>query len=363
MLPVIAAIAMLYYFQDKLRKPEEIGLGEGNVAYFPVAGTYPIHISDASDIDTLKKGWLARGSKKLYLWLGNSQLHGINKYMPGNTNTVGFLFNNLQNTDADVAGVSYPNANLQEFLVSVLYYSKVLPLQGIIMPVFYDDMREDGIRDLININPVVKAIQQDSAYFAGIPGIKKLNPGYDGIPSKSDESFNAVKETAQDVSERYLEKKMEDVWGIWKSRPEYRGNLFNALYLFRNSALGIKPTSTRKMIPGRFTDNYNAFKEIVRFCSDKKLPLLIYIPPLRNDVTPPYDIKAYNDFKKNIEQDCISTHTVFINLERLIPNKYWGMKVSSSSYNDELEFDFMHFQDKGHKLLADTIFKSFINGQ
>ncbi len=359
LLPILLGIGLLYYYQRHIRSAADIGLGEGTYGYFPVVDKFPIHITDAQFADSVVKGWKERGAKPLYLWQGNSQLHGVNQYKPGQVNCVEFLFNALKNNNEEVIGASYPNGNMQEFLLSLIYFSHKLPLKAVVQPVFYDDMREDGIRNEINIPDVVAAVKPDSPYFLNIPNIAalKINDSLSGDVKGDD--FNAIHATAQERSERYLDNRLEHLWGIWQSRPDIRGNLFNDVYKLRNMVLGIKANTIRKMIPGRFTDNYNSFLDMLAFCNDHHIPLVIYIPPLRDDVSPPYDIKEYEKFKEQVKADCEKVHLTFINLEHLVPAKYWGVK-EGTSFGASTEVDFMHFQQAGHQLIADTIYHTLL---
>jgi hypothetical protein len=357
LIPVFIGILMLYYYQGRIRKASEIGLGEGTSSYTPYIGNYPIHIMDPSLTDSMKKGWLSRGSKDVYLWLGNSQLHGVNQHKEGQVNCVAFLFDHLKLVNKEILGVSYPNANLQEFLVSVLYFAQEFPLQRIILPVFYDDMREDGIRDEININSVVTKIGNQNEYYDNINNIKQLKIRATGIADQKNDNFKGIQQTAQEKSERYLDAQLEKNWKIWESRPDIRGNIFVDIYKLRNSLLGIKANTVRKMIPGRFADNYNSLLNIIKFCKDKSIQLIVYIPPLRNDVLPPYNLNEYNDFIQKVKKDCVAPNVTFLNLGNLVPDKFWGVK-QGTSFGKETEIDFMHFQETGHKLIADTIFKT-----
>ncbi|RYE56806.1 MAG: hypothetical protein EOP48_07200 [Sphingobacteriales bacterium] len=40
-----------------------------------------------------------------------------------------------------------PNASLQEFAVMYAYWKNRFPIREIVIPIFMDDVREDGIRD------------------------------------------------------------------------------------------------------------------------------------------------------------------------------------------------------------------------
>jgi hypothetical protein len=110
-IPVALAILLLYYYKEGKRQAAEIGLGVGTIAYAPVAGNYPIHIMNLQQTDALANGYRQRGQKDVFLWLGNSQLHGVNQYKSGKSNCIEFIFNKIKEYGKEVLGVSYPNAN------------------------------------------------------------------------------------------------------------------------------------------------------------------------------------------------------------------------------------------------------------
>ncbi len=244
---------------------------------------------------------------------------------------------------------------MQELLVTTIFLSEMLSPGVLVIPVFYDDMRESGIRNEIKTTKLVAAVKKNSKYYKDIKDIELLQE-YNLDKSSPGNDFKAIDETTQDVTERFLEGKLSERSALWKSRPDLRANILNDLYIFRNMVLGIKPNSIRKMLPAKFADNYNAFLNILRYSSDHKIKLLVYIPPIRNDVTIPYDKNAYQDFKENVERDCNASGAKYINIENLVDNRFWGMKKSTNSFNGKIEVDFMHFQEAGHKLVADTIY-------
>ncbi len=358
-LPIIIAVALLYSYKKGIRDAEDIGLGKGTATFTPYVEKRPIHITNPSLAASMKEGWIERGKKEVYLWIGNSQLHGVNQYRTGQVNCISFLSEQLKTFKEEVLGISYPNGNMQEFLTSVLYFSKLIPPKGIILPICFDDMREDGIRDALKLKPVIDSVQNEPAYYSTLENIRSLKlPVIDSNSGANGNDFSGIKETLQDISERYLDRKMEAIWSIWKSRPDIRGNLFNDLYNFRNTMFGIDATTTRKMIPGRYKDNFTAFTSIIKYCTTNKISLLIYIPPIRNDVPIPYEHAAYNSFKKDVEEQCLKSGVSFVNLENLVPGQYWGQAAAAKAGDEKKVIDFMHFQQSGHQLLADSIFKT-----
>ena len=356
-MPICLGLGLLYFYQPVKLKAEEIGIGKENVVYTPNLQNYPLHITYFGFTDSLLTGWKKRGEKNLTLWLGNSQLHSINQYLRGQQNCIRFLYDSLEKNNKTVLGISYPNANLQEFLLTLIYINnKCVKLKQIVLPVFFDDMREDKIRDDIGNANAVNFIKQskDSSYFANILSITHLFNKQSKNKTIGNE-MKALDETAQEKTEKYLDSFVRSNWKVWRNRPNTRAALFNDMYELRNYLMGIKGNTKRKMIPGVYKENYEALLDIFKYCQAKNIELIVYIPPIRNDVEPPYDMKAYAGFKKEVEKDVLASHAIFMNLENLVAAKYWGTKGSTSGTGSEI--DFMHFQEPGHRLIADTIFQ------
>jgi hypothetical protein len=240
-----------------------------------------------------------------------------------------------------------------------------LPVKSLFMPVFYDDMREEGIRNEINIDPVMKFIRGKKElhpYIENIPGITSLKATKAEDTSAVENDMKALDNTAQEYCERKLEKYLERSWMIWGARADLRARVFIDLYRIRNYLLGIRATTIRKMIPDRYQHNYHAFLNILQYCKDKGISLYIYIPPLRNDIAPPYVPADYVNFKSAVETDCKKSGVYFVNLEQIIPPLYWGKK-QGTSFGELEELDFMHFQENGHRIIADTFFRTLINAE
>ena len=196
LLPIILGILLLYQYQKNIRDASELGLGAETTSFYPKLKEYPIHLSSPSMTDEFIQGWNSRGNKPIALWLGNSQLHGVNQLKEGEANCISYLFEKLQQEDKEVVGVSYPNANLQEFLASVLYYSSKIPLKTIILPIFFDDMREDGIRSDLQENDLVNTVHRYPLYIQNIESIRELKIK-DTVSEKIDGSdYEGIKETA-----------------------------------------------------------------------------------------------------------------------------------------------------------------------
>jgi sugar phosphate isomerase/epimerase len=119
------------------------------------------------------------------------------------------------------------------------------------------------------------------------------------------------------------------------------------LYNLRNWVFGITPQTIRPMIPVRFDKNMAALTAIMELAQRHGVKLLVYVPPLRNDVAPPYDVLAYRSWQNSLGDICAAGAARFAVYGDLVPAQHWGHHGG--------EIDFMHFQDEGHRRLADAI--------
>jgi len=363
LLPVILGCFLLVLYKDRIRASAEIGLGKRTIAFKPKRGDFPIHIMNPAYVDTLVQGWKMRGSRHTILWLGNSQLHGINLYQKGQQNAVGMLWDSLQSLNREVVGVSYPNANLQELLATLLLVSKKLAVKDVLIPLFYDDLREDGLRTILQTDELKEICRTQKAFVSGLTSFEALTAEKTELTPKEQVSpdFEGIKETTQEKTERFLNTKASAWFNTWEKRADMRGNFFNTLYNVRNRMLGIDATTIRKMIPGRYRANLLAFHHILDFCNNKQIRLTVYIPPLRNDAPIPYESDLYKEFKMELRKECLKTGAHFLDLEKVVPNQYWDRLINAQEGSVNEQLDYMHFQQEGHRLVADTIFHHFVS--
>lgn len=358
LLPILLGICItgtvLWAYKDQREKFADAALGENTTSYYPEVGGYPIHNTGVNiqRDSAMEAGWTARGKKPVFLMLGNSQTHAINRKQTNDINYPEMLHRADAVPGFDILTNSVPNASLQELYLLYTYCSSFLPVKAVAVPVFLDDMRETGIRDYF-FNPlkasptllkkdtgdISRKIEREVAVFSQV---KETNG-----------EMAALDNTTQEKVEQYLNNTLQEKWPMWGQREQIRGSLFNNLYVFRNTVFGITAQTKRKMVPGNYRDNIKALKALMRVAESNGTRLLIYIPPLRNDVAPPYDAQEYINFKNEIKDIVTASNHTFLNLENLVPGKEWGMKQSTNT-TGEPEYDFMHFTSKGHQLLADT---------
>ncbi len=343
----------LFFGKTEKTKFEEFALGVETSTFLYSYKNYPIHITVLDSLDKFIKGWKSRGEKDIILWLGNSQLHGINQFKPGDNTSPGYFYKNLENKNYDLLAFSLPNANLQEHYLLFEYIRSILPVKELIIGVCFDDLRESGIR-----HDLVRITKED--FMAEV-----LNNSQTGISillnnsnqNSENDDLAALDETVQEYTETRLNNWLNKNFYLWDARTEIRGQIFTQLFLLRNIVFNVKPTSIRKMIKSRYNDNTLALEEIYSTAKESGIKIFTYILPIRNDVEAPYDLDEYQNFKSFLDSLNNSTNNILFNFENIVPAEYWGTK-DATTLGGEKEIDFMHFQAAGHKILADSLWSN-----
>jgi hypothetical protein len=286
-------------------------------------------------------------ARQTLLWLGNSQLHFINQFQPGDRLAPYWLRRSLSCADSVVPlGFSLPNANIQEHYIIARYVAERLPIRTVLVSLVFDDLREDGLRgdfrDLLTDEfratlktPSVAAeiVARADTLHAVEPG-EAENVGLDGF--------------AQKRLEDGLNARLSAVWPLWADRANLRARLLTDLYWIRNTALGIKATTVRKLIPDRLDRNMRALEEMLGYLRQRGIRVVAYIAPIRQDQPLPYDAREYARWKTEVTALAQRYGADLVNLEALVPADLWG------EYN-EGQVDFMHFRGPGHRLLAEAL--------
>ena len=236
------------------------------------------------------------------------------------------------------------------------YLRQRMPLKVLILPLVFDDMREEGLRkpDVADF-----ARDQTTANFVSETAIGRrliasVQSGAKKEVGSTEDDTSGIAGTLQERVEVGLNGWLGEHSRLWQLRPEIRGWLLIGLYRLRNFVFGIAPSSTRKVIPGRYRDNFLALKAILERAKGMNIQVAMYVAPLRDGVKIPYDPAEYSAFKSEAEALARQYGAAFKNLEHLVPSEYWGSK-NSTSLGGEKELDFMHFRHAGHRLLAEAL--------
>ena len=352
---LVGVVLLLYAVPDNghNKKYEDLALVKRAKSSFANVDGVQVHCSDMDNLSGCINGYLSAGDDDpVALWLGNSQLHVINNFQEGDETAVPESHRLLRPLEAYLVALSQPNANLQEHYVIFAHLLNVLPVEILVLPVVFDDMREDGLRmslaGMLDYQGTHKILGQTAVGNALLANNKQQ----DVAGNKS----NALADTVQERVENYLNNKLSENSLLWKTRPGIRGGLYNFAYRLRNWVFNIKPTTVRRIIPGRYTANLNALKEIVSLAVSKGVSILVYVPPLRNDVKIPYNLSEYLRFKDDVASVLDKRGVYFVDFEDLVPNEFWGTKSTTGIGKDQ-ELDFMHFKSEGHRLLARALYE------
>jgi hypothetical protein len=282
------------------------------------------------------------------LWLGNSQLHYINQYREGDHLAPYWLRMEWKMPACiEPLGCSLPNANLQEFLILSRYAAIKMPIDLLILELVFDDMREDDLRrdfsQVLSFDVAAKLRENSSAAGAIIDRFAASQKG-----AEQGETKEGGLGTVQEHAEKWLNESLSGMWHLWAKRRDMESAVFVWLYNFRNAALGIKPTTVRRMIQSRYDMNMAALRDTLDDYNRRGIPVLLYIAPIRQDKTLPYDISAYNRWKESMGALSDEFGARLLNLETLVPGDLWGSYVGE-------EIDFMHFQGQGHRIVAEAL--------
>lgn len=283
------------------------------------------------------------------LWLGNSQLHYINQYQKGDHLSPYWLRSLWHDPLClEPLGCSLPNANFQEYLILSRYATiRSAPVQLLILELVFDDLREEGLREdfaEILTSNVAAEMRRTSPTVNAIVS-RFLVPNKDVRVSGEKEALSG---TIQEPVEKWLNARLSRAWNLWACRSQIEGNVHLAVYYTRNYVFGIKPTTVRKMIRARYDLNMEALRDILNDYQRRRIPVLLYIAPIRQDQPIPYDDKEYARWKQELSELALNFGAHLVNLEQLVPGNLWGSYVGQ-------DIDFMHFQGPGHRLVAEAL--------
>lgn len=360
-LSLVATCSLINFNFSENANFENYALGTQTTTYW-AKGTDKsiIHISaiDSSNSVQLNNGWQARGKKDVLLVLGNSQGHSINQKKEDEVTFVELLHSSIKSYD--VLANTYPNASLQDFMISYFYWRSKLPVKAVLIPIFMDDLREkNGVKD--DFYPLL--IEEKFRFPEGNNNVfKSLNDDFKFVSEtriNKKESDISGFETTQEKVEFFLNSYFDDHFSAWNNRKNVSSAIFSSLYELRNTVFNIKATTVRRMIPNRYNDNLKALDLIIADAKKSDVTIYLYIPPIRNDVQKPYDSIEYEKLKSYLtELPGKHPGRVFLkDFDNIVPGKFFGAKKSTKLGKDELELDFMHFQYAGHKILSDSLYQ------
>jgi len=366
LLAAIISLFIIQMFFKGQRKFDEMALGSETVPYYAkdtASGSIHIDKINKQDADKLLNAHRQRGGHDVIFFLGNSQTHSINQMQPREENYIKILFDTLSQSGSDVICHSMPNANMQELYLSYMYWKDKLPIKMLVIPLFYDDFRENGIRGLYFQHLLSSRFVLNDSVLGANRNINRALASqwidYANINAAGKEESpenKALEGTVQEEVENKLNNFLTRNTDVWQNRSNLRGDFFVWLYKLRNTVMGIRPSTIRHMIPQSYTENMSALELLLDDCEKNNKEVLVYIPPVRSDTLLPYDMKAYKAFKLTVKDICSRNSRLFhfAELDTIVPGPLWGLK-ESTNFIDKTELDYMHFKYDGHKILADSL--------
>jgi hypothetical protein len=341
----ILAFTIIVTFFKKDENFEELALGIYTQSYFAKIEGNPIHALGFRDKEKIIKGVKERGNKYVVFMLGNSQSHSLNQYKRGDVTFPELLGDSLGKGSMDVIASSVPNATIEDYYLLYNGWKQYIKMDILVIPVFLDDTREDGLRSVF-YNDIKDFRLKDTGAVAA-----KINAQMVALSKVGSTELSGLSHTYQESVEDSLNKFLDKHFDPWHMRPNVRGDFFNNLYKLRNTVFSIDAQTKRGIIPDLYKKNIEALNALLDKCEEDKVKVLIYIPPLRNDYPMPYNENEYTEFKKEIQMIAVEHNAFFANIERAVPNRYWGFK-GTRTFNGLMDIDFMHFQYSGHILVA-----------
>ncbi|MFL5763748.1 MAG: hypothetical protein ACJ77K_07370 [Bacteroidia bacterium] len=341
---VLAFVIIVAFFREK-QNFENLALGATTKTFFAEINGAPIQTLGFRKQAELLKGLKERNPEKVVLMLGNSQSHSINQLKKGDMTFTALLSDSLRPSSTDVLCSSIPNATLEDYYLLYKGWKSRLKIDVLVLPVFLDDTREEGIQETFyhDLGDFRIADKNEVA--------EKVNVQLDKMNQQASD-FPALKQTFQEKTENRINDILDNHFTPWHLRANVRGVVFNDLNKLRNTVFGINASTKRPVIRNTYERNRMALKAILDDCKNSSIPVLLYIPPIRNDYEIPYISSEYEAFKKEMEALCQQYGVKFMNLENAVPNQYWGLKGNRTLGGGRYDIDFMHFQYPGHKLVA-----------
>jgi hypothetical protein len=239
LLAFIVATAGFLYINSESNSFENLALGTQTSSYQAKNTTgESIHFLHIDSAEQKQFENFAKHCKdSVLLFLGNSQTHSINQL---NTNDKNYVELIARSNPKPTLAFSYPNANLQEHFLTLDYVTNKLKVKKLILPVFMDDLREDGIRDAFFSRLYAQhyRLESNSVIASQLNGL--LSKSSTENPGKVEQN-NGV--TIQERSEEFLNAYLDKNTSVWPKRETMRGQLFNWLYMLRNTIFGIRPST------------------------------------------------------------------------------------------------------------------------
>lgn len=330
---------------------QDLALGLNTSAVFlPHDGDH-VHCSGFPAGDQCLADAAAKPWKRRLLILSASQLYSINDYRPGEVTAPWIVTDQSRPRGDTVTTFSMPNLNMQEALVLHALARSRLRLDALVLPLVYDDMREEGVRDQV----IELADRADVA-----AGLDRTEAGRAilaeaGARARSATTGATADKTLADRTEAALSRLLDSCCALWALREEARGRIDIAMRRAMHGLAYLRNRYTRDLsalripVPDQmYRRNRAAIEAMLATARADGTRVLMYVVPRPTDFFP-YDPDRYRAFKDDMASLAASHGARLVNLEDLVPNEDWGTTEITVGYPIR---DHFHFKAEGHRLLG-----------
>lgn len=333
----------------------DAGLGTGTVDGITAhrLGRFEFSSTAALDLPALMAD---RGMARRVLWLGASQLYGINQRKPQDR-TAGYrVFDALSAEDTDVGVIGLPNATAREHLVLFARLAPAVAPRLLVLGAVYDDMRHPELRpeiaSLAQSPPTAAVLGQ---FKAGRALLEQAAGATAAGPVRQAERGTTSWMTR---SEDWIVRRLEAAFGLETLRREGRAAALLTLHKARGFLESLRFRWTRDLSRYRvpvpadaYARNLDAWSAMLRIAARRGIRVLIYIAPRPSDFFP-YDPDGYAGFKRDLQALADRHGGHVVSIEDAVPPAHWGEVDITFGFPARDPF---HFRDEGHRLMAGAL--------
>ena len=290
------------------------------------------------------------------LWLGASQVYGINNYHPPEHNVAYRVFDALISDQVAVLTLSFPLASPQEHEVMLDSLVGKVRFSGLIIGAAFGDMRHAGLRQ-----EVAQALD-DQAVRARI---EQTEAGRRLVAEASREQRKTPIAQVQrgelslmDRTEGWITGRMNEWFGMENFRRAGRAWVLLGVQETRRYLESLRARYTRdlshyrvEMLEQNYRANWAAWQQMLAVAKAEGVPTLVYVAPRPTDFFP-FEPGTYERFKRDLAALALSNGAAFVNIEDAVPNQYWGLVDIGFGFYARDPF---HFTAEGHALMANAL--------
>ena len=355
---LLGLLALVVFLIMHPREASQAGLGLNTAEIFDQHTQGVFHLGGRHRPSEVRDAVHGFGTKPKLLWLGASQLYGVNAYREGERNAAYQVFDALIRDNVATVTVSMPLAFAEEHEIVLQYLLAKEKISGLVIGAVYGDMRHEDVRTSVaelledadtrrrleatehGRKLIERARLKETEKTATVPGPDRDAPTL----------MTATEEKITDFAEK--------AFGLETLRKTGRGWAILTFEDIRRYFESLRARYTRdlsayrvQMSAKNYGANWEAWREMVAAARTSNTRVLIYIPPRPTDFFP-FDQAGYETFKRDMAQLAAQNGAAFVNLENVVPNDLWGEVDLSFGFNVRDPF---HFRAEGHRLLAQAL--------